>query len=168
MIAKAKIIAEKLGLLPHPEGGYFKEIYRAEEKIGKPELPERFSGDRNFSTSIYFMLSGNDKSHFHRIKSDEIWHFYSGTALLLHQIDTDGNYSSIKIGNDILAGETPQAIIPHGNWFAAEVDDKNSYALVGCTVSPGFDFSDFELATQKELCEKYPKYSELIKVFTKA
>lgn len=168
MNEKAKIIAEKLGLQPHPEGGYFKEIYRAEEKIGNPELPERFSGDRNFSTSIYFMLSGNEKSHFHRIKSDEIWHFYSGTTLVLHLIDAAGNYSTVKIGNDILAGETPQAFIPHGNWFAAEVEDKNSYALVGCTVSPGFDFADFELATQKELCEKYPEYSELIKVFTKA
>ena len=167
MIAKAKIIAEKLGLQPHPEGGYFKEIYRAEEKIRNPELPERFSGDRNFSTSIYFMLSGNDKSHFHRINSDEIWHFYSGTTLVLHLIDAAGNYSTVKIGNDILAGETPQAIIPHGNWFAAEVEGKNSYALVGCTVSPGFDFADFELARQAYLSEKFPQHFDLIKRFTK-
>lgn len=167
MIDKAKIIVEKLCLQPHPEGGYFKEVYRAEDKIEMASLPIRFSGDRNFCTSIYFMLAGNDKSHFHRIKSDEIWHFYAGTALILHQIEANGNYSRIKIGNEILSGETPQAIIPHGNWFAAEVEDKNSYALVGCTVSPGFDFADFELAEQKDLCEKFPQHSDMIKRFTK-
>lgn len=167
MIEIAKKIVEQLGLMPHPEGGNFKEVYRAEEKIVKEFLPERFSGDRNFSTSIYFMLAGNDKSLFHRIKSDEIWHFYSGTALILHQIDTNGNYSRIKIGNEILSGETPQLVVAKGNWFAAEVEDKNSYSLVGCTVSPGFDFADFELAEQKDLCDKFPQHSGLIKKFTK-
>ncbi|MBI3125374.1 MAG: cupin domain-containing protein [Ignavibacteriales bacterium] len=167
MNEKAKIIAEQLGLLPHPEGGYFKEIYRSEGKIKKAALPERYSDDRNFCTSIFFMLSGNDKSHFHRIKSDEIWHYYSGTTLVLHLIDLAGNYSTVKIGNDILAGETPQAVISHGNWFAAEVEDKNSYALVGCTVSPGFDFADFELARQAYLSEKFPQHFDLIKRFTK-
>lgn len=167
MIDKARTIIEQLGLLPHPEGGYFKEVYRSDEKIGCNALPDRFSGERNFCTSIYFLLAEKDKSHFHRIKSDEIWHFYSGTTLILHRIDSAGNYSSIKIGNDILADETPQAVIPHGNWFAAEVEDKNSYALVGCTVSPGFDFADFELANQKDLGENFPQHSELIKRFTK-
>ncbi|MDP2038984.1 MAG: cupin domain-containing protein [Ignavibacteria bacterium] len=167
MIEKAKVIAERLSLQPHPEGGYFKEVYRAEDKIEMVALPKRFSGDRNVCTSIYFILAGNDKSHFHKIKSDEIWHFYSGSVLFLHQIDINGNYSRIKIGNDIVAGETPQAIIPHGNWFAAEVEDKNSFALVGCTVSPGFDFADFELAKQKDLCGKFPQHSDLIKRFTK-
>lgn len=167
MIEIAKIIAEKLCLQPHPEGGYFKEVYRAEDKVEMAALPKRFSGDRNVCTSIYFMLAGNDKSHFHKIKSDEIWHFYSGTTLILHQIDSEGNYSNIKVGSNILDGETNQAIIKHGVWFAAEVEDKNSYALVGCTVSPGFDFADFELAKQKDLCEKFPQHSDLIKRFTK-
>lgn len=166
MNEKAVLIIERLGLLPHPEGGFFKEIYRSEEVLQKQMLPQRFLGERNFSTSIYFLLANENKSHFHKIKSDEIWHFYSGTTLILHMIDSVGNYKCLKVGNDFEKNEIPQAVVPHGVWFAAEVEDKNSYALVGCTVAPGFDFQDFELAKRENLLALFPMHSEVINKFT--
>jgi len=166
MLEKTIQLIEKLQLQAHPEGGFYKEVYRSDEILKKESLPNRFSGDRNYCTSIYFLLNGKDKSHFHRIKSDEIWHFYSGTAIILHMIDSDGNYKSIRVGNDFVKNEIPQTIVPYKVWFAAEVEDKNSYALAGCTVSPGFDFSDFELAKRSKLLKKFPQHSKLITEFT--
>lgn len=159
-------IVEKLKLASHPEGGYFKEVYRSEELIPKEGLAERFPDSRNVSTSIYYLLEGENISHFHKIKSDEIWHFYAGTTLLLHQIDSEGKYSCINVGNNLEKGEVPQALVRNGNWFAAEVENKYSYALVGCTVAPGFDFADFELAVQKDLFNRFPQHEDLIKRFT--
>lgn len=166
MTEPVRKIVEKLELLPHPEGGFYKEVYRSEELIPKEGLAERFPDTRSISTSIYYLLEGENISHFHKIKSDEIWHFYAGTTLLLHQIDSGGKYSCIHVGNNFQNGEAPQALVMNGNWFAAEVKDKNSYALVGCTVAPGFDFADFELAVQKDLCNKFPQHKDLIKRFT--
>lgn len=167
MIEKAKQIVERLDLKMHPEGGYFKEVYRSAEEINKNSLPKRFSGNRNFCTSIYFLLAGNDKSHFHKIKSDEIWHFYAGTTIVIHLIDMNGNYKCERVGNCLEINEIPQFVVPHNVWFAAEVENKNSFALVGCTVSPGFDFSDFELAKRNELLEMFPIHSKIINEFTK-
>lgn len=163
----ANQLVAKLNLQPHPEGGFFKEIYRSEELINKDSLPNRFNGARNYCTSIYFLLSNLDKSHFHKIKSDEIWHFYSGTTIILHMLDTEGNYKCVKVGNNLERDEVPQAVVPHGVWFAAEVEDKTSFALVGCTVSPGFDFNDFELAERENLIRIFPNHSAVITRFTK-
>lgn len=163
----AKKIIEKLKLKPHPEGGYFNEYYRSSETIEDNSLPLRFSGDRNISTSIYFLLEGNQVSLFHRLKSDEIWHYYKGSAAILHCLEENGNYFTIRIGNNIEQNEQPQFVISNGIWFAAEIVDKDSYSLVGCTVAPGFDFADFELANQKKLIEKFPLYKELILRFSK-
>lgn len=160
-------IIEQLRLMPHPEGGYFKEIYRSKEFIGKESLPIRFESARTLSTSIYYMLTENDISLFHKIQSDEIWHFYKGTTIIIHQISSDGIYTEFKLGSNLGAGELPQIIIKNNNWFAAEVKDKNSFGLVGCTVSPGFDFKDFELAERYTLIEKFPEHEKLIKKFTK-
>ena len=167
MIDKTKQIVEKLNLLPHPEGGYYKEVYRSDEQIKSESLPNRFGGNRNFCTSIYFLLEGEDKSHFHKIKSDEIWHFYSGTTIILHLIDSEGIHKCVKVGNNIEKDEMPQGVVPYGVWFAAEVEDKTSFALVGCTVSPGFDFNDFELAERENLLRMFPNHSEVIRRFTK-
>lgn len=157
---------EKLGLQAHPEGGYFNEVYRSDETIDESSLPERYKGVRNFCTSIYFMLKSGQVSHFHRLNSDEIWHFYSGSPLSLYIIDKEGRLSSIKIGSNPENGELLQFAIPKGTWFGAEVDEPGSYSLIGCTVSPGFDFADFELAERKILMEMYPEHKEIINKLT--
>ncbi len=153
---------EKLKLAKHPEGGYFREVYQANEIISKKSLPERYSSFRPFSTSIFFLLKGNEFSAFHRLKSDEIWHFYDGTPLLLYLIDSKGKLTTIRVGRNPDRSETLQFVIPKGFWFAAEVTDKNSYSLISCTVSPGFDFEDFELGSKKYLIAKYPQHKVLI------
>jgi uncharacterized protein len=164
-MADSDIIIKKLGLIPHPEGGYYKETYRSQEIIDGPALPNRYSGSRNISTSIYYMLHGNQISHFHKLKSDEIWHFYMGSPAIIHCFNNDG-YSKTIVGNDIGHGKLPQFIIKAETWFAAEVEDKNNFFLVGCTVAPGFNFEDFTLASRKELQNKYPAYKDLIIKFT--
>lgn len=159
-------LIEKLDLKPHPEGGYFKETYRSAGEINQDSLDENINGKRNYSTCIYFLLTSNDFSAFHRINLDEIWHFYDGTAIRLHMISPGGDYSNSLIGNNIVNGEVPQFVVPAGFWFAAEVVLKNSFALTGCTVSPGFSFEDFELPKRKELVELFPNLEEVITKLT--
>ncbi|MFY0604710.1 MAG: cupin domain-containing protein [Flavobacteriaceae bacterium] len=162
----AEELIKTLNLQEHPEGGYFKETYRSSEMITEHELGEKYTGDRNHSTCIYFLLTSNKFSAFHKINQDEAWHFYKGTPLLLHIISKEGKYSAIKIGNTFENGEVPQYIVKGGDWFAAEVIDSNSYTLVGCTVSPGFDFADFVLPKRKELIDVYPEHKEIISKLT--
>jgi len=157
---------EKLGLEKHPEGGYFKEVYRSEEIIPKQSLHKRYLGDRNHSTSIYFLLTSNEFSAFHRIKSDETWHFYSGSPVTVHMIDESGKYSNVKLGSNPENGEVFQFAIPHGVWFAASVNEPDSFTLVGCTVAPGFHFDDFELGKREELIKLFPQYEGVIRKFT--
>ncbi|PKL83646.1 MAG: hypothetical protein CVV24_03780 [Ignavibacteriae bacterium HGW-Ignavibacteriae-3] len=162
---EAAEIINRLELISHPEGGYFKEVYRSDGIIQKNSLPDNMNGERNFSTSIYYMLVGNQVSLFHSLKSDEIWHHYKGSAILLHLFN-DAGYSLVKIGAKIELNETLQFAVPAGSWFAAEVEDKVSYSLLGCTVAPGFDFSDFELAKRNDLIKKFPDYKSIIERFT--
>lgn len=158
---------DKLGLVPHPEGGWYKEVYRSEDSIGAAGLPERFGGARSFSTSIYFLLAGDHFSAFHRIKSDELWHFYAGDGLTVHIIAPDGELSTIELGNKPEEGETFQGVVPAGSWFAAEPKG-GGYGLVGCTVAPGFDFADFEMADRETLQAEFPQHRELIKRLTRS
>ncbi len=155
-----------LGMTKHPEGGYFKETYRSEEEIPQSVLPDRYEESRVFGTSIYFLLTTESVSNFHRLKSDEIWHFHQGGAAKIHFISPSGEYYSQTIGVDFEKGEKLQVIIPQNSWFAAEVVE-HDYILVGCTVSPGFEFQDFELAIEKKLNSEYPELWELIERFTK-
>lgn len=166
MNSKAQFYINHLNLHPHPEGGYFRELYRSSEKIKEENLPSRFKGDRCFSTSIYFLLEGNQVSKFHRIKSDEIWHFYDGSSVRIYILDQKGKLNTVTLGKELSTGELFQTVIGHGNWFAAEVIDKTSYCLVGCDVSPGFDYNDFELADRNKLLTKFPQHRELIINFT--
>jgi len=159
-------IINKLNLKPHPEGGYFKETYRSVGEIKEDSLNTNYQGKRNFSTCIYFLLTSEKFSAFHRIKQDEIWHFYDGSPIRLHIILEDGNHSHYLIGRDFAKGEIPQFIVPGGCWFAAEVINKNDYSLVGCTVSPGFSFEDFELKTRKELISLFPDLEKIITKLT--
>ena len=152
-----------LKLQPHPEGGFYKETFRSAELISKDALPERFTGSRCFYTAIYFLLEQGNFSAFHRIQSDECWHFYAGDPLQIHIIHTDGNYTSILLGNQPDKGEQFQAMVPAGAWFASETAQGGSYSLVGCTVSPGFDFTDFELADADTLSAMYPDKEVLIR-----
>ena len=149
---------EHLNMDDHPEGGYFKETYRSAEKV-----INRNGQARSASTGIYFLLTSDNFSAFHKIESDEMWHFYDGAALSVYVIHGTGELEILKIGNDIEKGEQLQAIVPAGCWFASKVDAPNSYSLVGCTVSPGFDFEDFVLAKADELIKAYPKHEKVIR-----
>lgn len=162
MLPEIKKLVENLQLLPHPEGGFYKEVYRSEKVIPKDALPDNFSGDRSYCTSIYFLLTSENFSAFHRIKQDEIWHFYGGSSLSVHVIDKEGNYTEHKVGMDFSKGEKPQLVVPAGCWFASSVAKENSYAFVGCTVAPGFDFEDFELAKGSVLASEHPKHESII------
>ena len=164
---KFEYYIEKLGLLKHPEGGWFKEVYRSDEMIKKEHLPERFSGERNHSTSIYFMLTSDTFSAFHRIKSDELWHFYDGSPVTIYIIDAAGKYSEIVLGRNQESGEVFQCVIPMGVWFGAKVNKPDSFSLVGCTVAPGFHFDDFELAERDVMIKAYPEHIEIIEKLTR-
>ena len=159
----AKKIIEILNLKPHPEGGYFKENYRSKGVIKNNSLNFEANGERNYSTSIYFLLNENDFSAFHKIRQDEIWHFYAGSTLLLHTINPNGNYNLIRIGNKLENGDFFQFVVPARTWFASEVENKTSYSFCGCTVSPGFDFRDFEMPSTKTLSKIFPQHQEIIK-----
>lgn len=159
---------EKYQLLPHPEGGYYAETYRASEQIPKVALPARYHGDRAYSTGIYFLLESHHFSAFHRIQSDEMWHFYAGEALDVFVIDpVTGELKTIKLGNDPDKGETFQAMVPAGAWFGSRPAAGSSYSLVGCTVAPGFDFEDFEMAQRDILSPQYPQHAGLIEALTR-
>jgi predicted cupin superfamily sugar epimerase len=155
-----------LGLRQHPEGGYFAEVYRARETIESPALPARFEGARTFSTSIYYLLQSGDFSAFHRIKSDELWHFYSGSPLHIHMLDQHG-LRTTTIGGEACIGMNLQFSVPHGTWFAAEVSQPDSFALTGCTVSPGFDYEDFEMARRSDLLAEFPEFEREITRLTR-
>ncbi len=162
----AEFWINQLQLLPHPEGGFFKETYRSNESIEKAGLPSRFGGTRNFSTAIYFLLRSEDKSLFHRIKSDELWHFHCGGVLLIYVL-TPGGVEVLKLGNDLEDGQSLQVTIPANCWFGAKVSLPNTYVLSTCTVAPGFDFNDFELADRKTLLKDFPNQRELITDLTR-
>ncbi len=156
------LLVKQFDLLPHPEGGYFRETYRSEEIVPAAALPGRFQGQRSFATAIYFLLAQGNFSAFHRIKSDECWHFYAGDPLWVHVLFPGGGYQRIVLGQRPEAGTAFQAIVPVGCWFASETAPGGSYSFVGCTVSPGFDFADFELASAEQLSALYPDHQTLI------
>ena len=154
-----------LQLQHHPEGGWFREVYRSSENIPDGGLPHRFPEARSMATAIYFLLEMDDLSVFHRIKSDETWHFYDGDPLEIHVIDQDSNYQRYLLGLNPKEGFMPQVTIPHGQWFAARSLGK--FTLAGCTVAPGFDFHDFEMASRDLLTNEFTQHKELIHQFTK-
>ncbi|MFH1969450.1 MAG: cupin domain-containing protein [Verrucomicrobiota bacterium] len=189
----AKYWITKLALQPHPEGGYFREIYRATEQISAGALPTRYQGPRAFATSIYFLLAGTQISTLHRLASDEQWHFYDGNALLLAMIAPDGTSREVRLGRRATAGEQFQAVIPAGTWMGARLAaparlqryaqhcgqavatlqrcgraSQRGYALIGCTVAPGFEFQDFAAGQRSDLLERFPQHRKLILALTRA
>jgi predicted cupin superfamily sugar epimerase len=164
---RLELLIKKLDLLPHPEGGFYKETYRCKEGISKENLSKEFSGSRSVSTAIYFLLKSDDFSAFHKINQDEIWHFHEGSAIKIHQISPAGEYSFQVVGNAVEKNQSFQHVVPAGYWFAASVEESNSYSLVGCTVAPGFDFDDFVLAKRQNLIELFPEHETIITELTR-
>lgn len=150
-----------------PEGGYFRQIYNSTITLQGSSLPQGFISDRSLASSIYYLLTTADHSHFHRLKSDEIWSFHYGSAITLHQIDINGNYVPLKVGMDPALHEPPQTVVKAGTIFGATVNEPDSYALVGCVVTPGFTFDDFELISRNELLHSYPEHREIIMKLTR-
>ncbi len=162
----AQYWVEKLDLLPHPEGGCYREMYRSSERFPANALPERFGKERVFSTAIYFLLQAGEFSAFHRIKSDELWHHYDGGDLEIICIHPDGELQILILGKNS-PNARPMHIVPHSTWFAARPLPDSEYALCGCTVSPGFDFADFEMAAQEDLRALFPLHADLIGALTR-
>lgn len=163
----ARYWIDKLGLQAHPEGGFFKETYRCADTLQKEGLPDRYDGERSFSTAIFFLLEGTQFSAFHRLKSDEIWHFHTGAPLIVYSFDKQGSLKASNLGDPGQDDPTFQLVIPAGDWFAARCRDRNSFSLVGCTVAPGFDFNDFELAKRQALIDRFPQHEAIIADLTR-
>jgi predicted cupin superfamily sugar epimerase len=155
-------LVEIYGMKPHPEGGFYAETYRSKENIPRSGLPSRFSGSRSISTAIFFLLPRGHKSCLHRIQSDEVWHFYLGDPLIISQIHGDGRVEEIVLGNDITKGQRPQFVVPAGSWFGSAPIDGGTFSFVGCTVAPGFDFQDFEMATRENMLKHFPHAETVI------
>lgn len=153
---------DRLQLNQHIEGGWYKETYRSSLLLDQSTLPAAFTDHRNACTHIYFLLEQGNFSAFHRIQSDELWHFYAGDGLIIYEIDQQGILKEHLLGNDPDKKQSLFTFIKAGNWFASKPAVGSTYALVGCTVSPGFDFNDFELADKKQLIQTFPQHAELI------
>lgn len=162
----AEQIIKAYELQPHPEGGLYKRSYQSEGQIQQQALPSRFGGTRFFSTAIYYLLPQGARSRLHRIASDEIWHFYLGGPLVVAEILPDGTVKKTILGQDIKLGQQVQYVVKAGSWFGAYPTEEAEYCFVGCTVSPGFDFADFEMADQSQLMTKFPNARELIQQLT--
>ena len=165
--AQADLIIEQYQMQPHPEGGFFARTYHSSGLISKAALPPEFTGERYFSTAIVFLLKENDFSALHRLKQDEMWHFYLGGALRLVMISPDGKFSETILGQNMAAGDVVQTVVPAGCWFGAKPTEGAAFSFVGCTVAPGFDFADFELAKRPELLSQFPDLKTIILEFTR-
>ncbi|NQY99838.1 MAG: cupin domain-containing protein [Bdellovibrionales bacterium] len=152
----------KLNLEPHPEGGYFRETYRSELSL---QNLKDFEGERSCSTGIYFLLTSASRSHLHKIKSDEMWHFYLGDPIRIVMLNSEGVHSECTLGRDLASGHHLQFVVPKGVWFGAEVLKGGEHGLAGCTVAPGFDFADFEMAKREELVAEWPQHKKFLEEF---
>jgi len=148
-------------LQPHPEGGYYSETYRSRESIHCEG--GQFPDGRSYSTAIYYLLSSRDISRFHRIRSDETWHHYEGSPITIHMIHGNGFYEAKHLGKELDNSQVPQLIVSAGTWFGATVDEPESFALCGCTVSPGFEFNDFEMGNRHKMLQEFPEHENIIR-----
>ncbi len=158
---------EKLKLANHLEGGAFREIYRAALMLPQTALAEAHKADRNAMTSIYYLLQQGDFSALHRIASDEVWHFYDGAPLSIFEIEPTGVLTEHLLGKDLDKGQSPVVIISAGSWFGSRVKEGGGFTLCGCSVAPGFDFQDFELADRGALIAQYPQHAGIISELTR-
>lgn len=152
----AKQWVEKLALIPHQEGGYYREMLRSEDMIGTHVL----------YTSIYFLLTEESPSHFHRLKSDEVWYYHVGDPLTIHMITPEGEYQEATLGLNVDKGEQLQFVVPKGTIFGSTVSRNDGFALVSCMVAPGFEYDEFELFDYETLVSQYPQYEAVIRRLT--
>ena len=160
----ASDLVRHFAMIPHPEGGFYRETYRSPGSIPSGAL-SGFSGSRSFSTAILFLLREGELSHLHRIRQDEVWHFYLGGPLRLAMLSPDGDAREVLLGQDVLHGQELQRTVPAGWWFGATPAQGTLFSLVGCTVAPGFDFADFELGERGALEKRFPGAVPLIRAF---
>ncbi len=166
-MSKIDDIIQTLALQPHPcEGGHFVETYRSPDIISKAGLPNRYSTDRNSSTAIYYLLTPGTFSELHRLPTDEIFHFYLGDPVDMLQLHPDGLSQQIVIGNDLFDGQNPQVLVPQNVWQGAFLRDGGEFALLGCTVAPGFDYADYQSGKRSDLNSQYPDQKEWIERLT--
>jgi len=148
-----------LSLTPHPEGGHFRETYRSPHPVTRASD----GVSRSASTAIYYLLRAGERSTWHRIRSDEMWHFYDGVPLRIHVLEPDGGLRTLRLGHPLRHdGAHFQALVPAGRWFAAECEAPDGHSLVGCTVAPGFEFEEFEIGEEGFLAQRWPAHRELI------
>lgn len=158
---------DKLEMEQHPEGGYYKRLYASGEIIQAAGLPKRFTSDRRLMSCIYFLLTSDSFSSFHKLQSDEIWNFYKGQAIRLTTINANGELKQELLGPDIDEGQASQIAVPANTWMAAEIVEDNGFALLGCTVAPGFEFDDWELGERKRLLAQFPQHKDVITRLTR-
>lgn len=162
MIEKnADYYIQKLNLNTHVEGSAYIETYRSALKIAHKYLPPAFKGKRHVSTAIYFLLKTGQLAAMHKIASDELWHFYAGASLHIYELNAQGELLTHVLGNDLEAGQSFQVLIPAGSWFGSRCETPNAFSLAGCTVAPGFDFEDFELADKDTFISQFPAHKNL-------
>ncbi|XJS11737.1 cupin domain-containing protein [Aerococcaceae bacterium WGS1372] len=145
----------------HREGGFYYQNLKSNQTIVNEE-----GNERALYTSIYFLLTDTNPSRFHRLKADEVWYYHYGQALIVHMITPEGNYETITLGSNIERGEVLQAVVPKGTIFGSTIETEDSYALVSCMVSPGFEYEDFELFQRDDLLSKYPEHHDIIERLT--
>ncbi|MCI0331991.1 MAG: cupin domain-containing protein [Planctomycetes bacterium] len=163
----ARQIIERLQLEPLTiEGGFFRETYRSTQRLRAIALPPEYSGERNVSTAIYYLLAPDTFSVIHRVRSDEVFHFYAGDPVEMLQLWPEGDGRIVTIGNDLAAGREPQAVVPAGVWQGCRLMRGGEWALMGCTVAPGFDYADYTSGHRAKLLAEYPNFAEVIAALT--
>ncbi|MCA9600605.1 MAG: cupin domain-containing protein [Myxococcales bacterium] len=167
MRASAQELIERLGLEPHPkEGGFFREVYRSAQVLDGDAITSQYGAPRHAGTAIYYLLTPTTYSHLHRLRSDEIFHFYVGDPCEMLQLHPGGTSERMVIGADVLAGERPQVVVPAGSWQGLRLVEGGSVALHGCTVAPGFDYADYEHGDRDALVREWPGEQERIVTLT--
>jgi uncharacterized protein len=166
----AEDVKKLLGLAPHPrEGGWFVRTYEARESIAAEAFGDgRYAGARRTGTAIYYLLEPETFSEMHRLKSDEVFHFYAGDAVEMLQLTANGRGERVVIGNDLVRGQRPQVVVGRGVWQGSRLMAGGQWALLGCTVSPGFEFEDYEAGERVELCRRWPEFAEEIGALTRS
>lgn len=161
-------VIRRLQLQPHPrEGGFFRETYRSTLSISSVALPRVYVGERSASTAIYYLLTPETFSEMHRLPTDEVFHFYAGDRVEMLQLHPDGHGQIIRLGNDLAGGDSPQVVVPGNVWQGSRLVPGGKWALLGCTVAPGFDFADYTSGRRAELAAQFPAHEEMIAALTR-
>jgi uncharacterized protein len=165
----AEDVKKLLGLHPHPrEGGCYVRTYEATETVAAEMFEDgRYSGARRTGTAIYYLLEPDTFSEMHRLKSDEVFHFYAGDVVEMLQLTEKNKGVRVLIGNDLMRGQRPQVLVERGVWQGARLIDGGEWALLGCTVSPGFEYEDYESGEREKLCAEWPAFADKITALTR-